>query len=346
MKLAKFAGLILAAFGTGHASAQALPDCFQSNYDADLNLFTIRNAVKDPVNQQCIVSVGPGSRLRAGRYTIHVSNGGGGGAGGTWQGEGGKGGGGGGGAGAREILTTVNLTEGAYKLTIGAAGPGGNACVLAPFYIGGSPGWPGSPSNVVRVATGDVVAGIPGAESYARPSRAQLDRLAGPRDGHGGGGPGQTSGGRGGRGDHTTGNIQLAGAGEARRASGGVLPGGQPGGVDGRWLAGAGGGPVVSGNSASLSAFADAGVDAPTARIGGTGRTSGSVEDPETAGGGGGATTLAPGGGGGGERPGIPNRPPQKGALGSGGGGGEGSKFECDPGAPGGHGFIALRPAA
>jgi hypothetical protein len=105
-----------------------------------------------------------------------------------------------------------------------------------------------------------------------------------------------------------------------------VLPGGPPGAIDEVWLAGAGSGPVISGNSAALNAFASAGLDAPTARIVRTERTSGRLDDLETAGGGGGATTLAPGG--------------------SGGGGGEGSKFECDAGAPGGHGFIALRPAA
>jgi hypothetical protein len=332
---------LFAGISTGYAaSAPALPDCLQSNYDADLKLFTIRNAVNDPVNQQCLLSVGPGSQLRAGRYTIHLSDGGGGGAGGTWQGERG-GGGGGGGAGAREIQATVTLTEGAYKLTIGAGGPGGRACVLAPFYIGGGPGWPGSPSSIVRFGNGELVAGIPGADAYRRPSRAQLDRMAGPMDGHGGSGPGQTSGGRGGREDLTTGDIQLAGAGEGRRTHAGLLPGGPPGGIEERWLAGA----TISGNSAALDAFVSARVDAPAARIG-TAVVRPGVEDLGTAGGGGGATTLARGGAGGGERPGVPNRPPQRGALGSGGGGGEGSKFECDPGAPGGHGFIALRPAA
>ena len=351
MKLAKSVLALLVACGAGHASAQALPDCFESNYDANLNLFTIRNAVRDPVNQQCAVSVGPNARLRAGRYTIHVSNGGGGGAGGTWQGEGGMGGGGGGGAGAREILTTVNLTEGVYKLTIGAGGPGGMACVLAPFYIGGGPGWPGSPSSIVRIANGELIAGIAGADAYRRPSRAQLDRMAGPVDGHGGSGPGQTSGGRGGNVDLTAGTVQLASPGEGKRTRAGVQPGGIPGGIDGRWVAGGGGGLIVNGNSAALDAFASANV-APTARtdrnpgVVEAARTSGVVQDLTTAGGGGGASSLASGGSGGGEPPGARNRGPQRGALGSGGGGGEGSKFECDPGAPGGHGFIALRPAA
>jgi hypothetical protein len=102
---------------------------------------------------------------------------------------------------------------------------------------------------------------------------------------------------------------------------------------------------VINGNSAALSAFASAGIDAPTAQIARNPVVARpGVQDLVTAGGGGGATTLASGGAGGGESPGSPNRPPQRGALGSGGGGGEGSKFECDAGAPGGHGFIALRP--
>ena len=351
--------VLLAGIGTGCATAAPisraatteLPDCFNSNYDARLDLFTILNAVQGPVNQQCLLTVGPrggaapASGLRAGSYVVHLSGGGGGGAGGTWQGERGGGGAGGGGAGAREIRTTVNLTEGVYKLTIGAGGPGGNACVLAPFYIGGGPGWPGSPSSMVRVATGELIAGMSGADAYRRPSRAQLDRMAGPMDGHGGSGPGQASGGRGGKENLATGDIQLASAGESKRTSRGELPGGPPGGIDGRWLAGGGGGPVINGNSAALSAFASAGIDAPTAQIARNPVVARpGVQDLVTAGGGGGATTLASGGAGGGESPGSPNRPPQRGALGSGGGGGEGSKFECDAGAPGGHGFIALRP--
>src|SRR6185503_12041722 len=118
------------------------------------------------------------------------------------------------------------------------------------FYIGGSPGWPGSPSSMVRIANGELVAGVFGADAYRRPSRAQVERMAGPMDGHGGSGPGQTSGGRGGRGDHTTGNIQLASAGESRLVSGGMLAGGQPGGIDGAWLAG---------GAAALSGFVSAG---------------------------------------------------------------------------------------
>ena len=173
-------------------SLAELPDCYSANYDAQFDLFTIRNAGPLPVNQQCVLSVGPAtgtsaSRLKAGLYKVHVSDGGGGGAGGTWQLGLGRssGGAGGGGAGAREVVNTINLTEGVYKLTIGGGGPGGNACVFAPFFIPGAPGWLGSPSNVVRVDTGQVIAGVIGAENYARPTRAQNEKLAGRMDGTG-----------------------------------------------------------------------------------------------------------------------------------------------------------------
>ena len=65
-----------------------------------------------------------------------------------------------------------------------------------------------------------------------------------------------------------------------------------------------------------------------------------------TGGGGGGATSMGHGGGGGGESPGRKEIAPERGSLGGGGGGGggEGSSSECDPGARGGHGYIALRP--
>ncbi len=309
MKLTRLALLLLAGIGSGCAiappasiiAAADLPNCFDSNHDAQRNLFTMRNAAQDAVNQQCALQVGPrggaASRgLAAGRYTVTIANGG---AGGTMQAPRGGGGAGGGGAGARETQTTVQLAEGVYRLTMGAGGPGGNACVFAPYHIGGGPGWLGSPSSIVRIANGAVVAGTPGADSYARPSRAQHDQSAGRMDGHGGSGPGQTSGGHGGDADSALGGAILAEAGQSRQSAGNFL----------------GQGGIPGGN-----------------------------EDRTTAGGGGGATSRADGGGGGGESPGHANRPAQRGTLGSGGGGGEGSRFECDAGARGGHGYIALRP--
>lgn len=321
MKITTLVVSVLAVIGSGCATdlsappiaMSGLPDCFASNYDAQRDLFTVKNTAQNFVNQQCVLMVGPRggvstpSRLSAGSYMVSLANGGGGGAGGTRQ-SGGRGGAGGGGAGAREAVTRVNLAEGSYRLTIGGGGPGGDACVSAPFYISGGPGWLGSPSNIVRVATGDVVAGTPGAESYARPSRAQHDRSAGLSDGHGGSGPGQTSGGHGGTSNSVTSVVVLAESGQDSRKTGAAGMGGSRAGVSG------------------------------------TGGIPGGNQDRTSAGGGGGATSRGDGGSGGGEKPGQRNHLPDRGALGSGGGGGEGSSSECDAGARGGHGFIALRP--
>lgn len=292
-------------------SISDLPNCFNANYDKAKNLFTMTNIVGNEVNQQCLLTVGPRgdvssvARVSAGDYRIYFANGGGGGAGGSLQGYIGYagypgGGGGGGGAGADERQETVSLTEGVYKLTIGAGGPGGNACQRFQGGFGGGPGWSGSPSNIVRVATGEVVIGIPGADVYARPSRARNDRMAGKMDGHGGFGPGQASGGRGAV-AATSGSAKTAAEpGASKLASGAVGVGGAPG--------------AVSANDFRSGA-----------------------------GGGGGATSAGHGGQGGGESAGQSEIPPERGLLGSGGGGGEGSISECDAGARGGHGYIALR---
>ncbi len=212
MKIATLALSLLAGIGTVAAappappvSMSALPNCFDANYDTERGLFTMKNAAGNAVNQQCLLTVWPrgdaasASRLTAGSYAVSLSNGGGGGAGGTVEAFAGGGGGGGGGAGAMETKATLDLTEGVYKLTLGAGGPGGSGCIRGPQGFDGGPGWLGSPSNIVRVATGEVVVGTPGADTYARPSRSQNERTAGKkRDGHGGSGPGQASGGQGG----------------------------------------------------------------------------------------------------------------------------------------------------
>ena len=317
MKMTKLAlSLLLVGIAAGCAGVRTatpvalsdLPNCFESNYDKERGLFTIRSEVGKSVNQQCLLTVGPrwdaapASGLRAGAYRIYLANGGGGGAGGTLQDfRRGGGGGGGGGAGSMETQASFNLTEGTYKLTIGAGGPGGTACVRGAGF-GGGPGWVGSPSNMVRVATGEVLIGAPGADSYARPTRAQLDRSAGKMDpGHGGSGAGQTTGGHG----------------------------------------------SAAATKETVRVEATAGASKPTSGRSEPGGTTGSVSIADKSsgvGGGGGATSIASGGGGGGESPGQIANPPDRGSLGSGGGGGEGSLSECDPGARGGHGYIALRP--
>ncbi len=315
MKITKLAlALLLAGVGAGCAGVRTatpvalsdLPNCFDANYDGDRGLFTIRNDAGNPVNQQCLLAVGPRGgaaspqRLTAGSYRVYVANGGGGGAGGTLQAFLGGGGGGGGGAGSMESQATVYLAEGTYKLTIGAGGPGGTACMPG-VGVGGGPGWIGSPSNMVRVATGEVLIGKPGADSYARPSRAQLEKMSGKADAHGGSGPGQTSGGKGAEAATKNHAKVAATSGEGKLTSAGSTAGGTTGTV--------------------------------------------SIADKSTGvGGGGGATSIGAGGEGGGESTGQKANPPERGSLGSGGGGGEGSMSECDPGARGGHGYVALRP--
>ncbi len=285
------------------ASVAGLPDCLASNFDAQRHLFTLREPRPGESNQKCLLHVGPRgepsspTRVTAGRFLINLSDGGDGGAGGTVQDNNGGGGGGGGGAGARELRVVVDLTEGVYLMTLGSGGPGGSACVVTPiFSFSGGPGHFGSPSNLVRLATGEVLVGTPGAERYVRPSRAQNEKRAGNQDGHGGSGPGKAGGGAGGRIDVTGFNAVVAQPGQGKAS--------QPGG--------------------------DAGLTVGDRRQVGSG-------------GGGGASTKGEGGDGGGELPRHWLQPPERGTLGSGGGGGEGTQYACGAGAPGGHGFVALR---
>ncbi|MGP1676816.1 MAG: hypothetical protein ACTS6J_06615 [Burkholderiales bacterium] len=319
MKFTTLALSVLLGMGAGCASLRPaylvstpdLPNCFDSNYDKEKDLFTIKNDAGNPVNQQCLLTVGPGgdiastSRLKPGSYTVYLSNGGGGGAGGTLQAfhGGGGGGGGGGGAGAAEIQAEVDLTEGVYLLTIGAGGLGGSVCVPV-AHLGGGPGWLGSPSNIIRIGivTDELVMGIPGAEKYVRPKRGRLEKTAGKMDAHGGSGPGQTSGGRGGSPETRYQAEAEAGSGASRLASGRSGVGGAAGGDQS------------------------------------------AVDKSASEGGGGGAARLGSGGTGSGETLGHKDTAPQRGSLGSGGGGGEGTAHQCDAGARGGHGYIALRP--
>jgi hypothetical protein len=321
MKITKLTLSLMVVIGTGcttvppapPVSTSRLPNCFDSNYDKERGLFTMKNVVGNPVNQQCLLTVqsrgavASASRLTAGRYRVYLANGGGGGGGGTSpaynRGEqrGGGGGGGGGGAGAVETQATINLTEGVYKLTLGAGGSGGTACApLAGF--GGGPGWLGSPSNMVRVSTGEVVIGTPGADSYVSPTRGQNEQMAGKMDAHGGSGPGQTSGGQGGHPASDFKPADEAEPGASKLASGRTGVGGEAG--------------------ADYSA----------------------ADKRASEGGGGGAARLGHGGEGGGESTGREDIAPEHGSLGSGGGGGKGTATECEPGARGGNGYISFRP--
>ncbi len=324
MNVTKLSVVLIALIGAGCATAPTpivvaatqLPNCFNSNFSSPEQLFTIKAASEKTVNQQCILTVVPrgantaGQQLAAGTYLVSASDGGGGGAGGTmhdnvkFPGVNHGGGGGGGGAGALEKQAKVNLTEGTYRVTIGAGGLGGSACSGAPNHFGGGPGWLGSPTNVVRIATGEVLLGAPGAESYARPTRGQNEKLAGKkRDGQGGSGPGQVPGGHG-----TTftpsGNVaHPATPGADVPAFAQVKQGGDPGNV------------------------------LPNDQKSGPGP-----------GGGGGASARSDGGDGGGDRAGHKPVKAEPGKLGSGGGGGAGDLYGCEAGSRGGHGYVSIKP--
>jgi len=319
--------LLLFACGMAPAYAADLPSCAAANYDAARDLFTLNKSntaisLDHPlksqiVNQQCLLTVLPvnsparrdaaaqagpnrAAGLPARRYVVYLSNGGDGGAGGTQR----ENGGGGGGAGAVQQRQVVALSPGVYKLTLGAGGPGGNACNGT---FGGGPGWSGSPTSIMRVSDGVTVAGAAGADVWARPTRRANDKSAGVLDGHGGtGAAGQASGG----------------------AGGSIGPGLQSGAVSGT--------TDVAGPAGPTGRIVEAG--------GQPGAGDHPVLGPNIGGGGGGGAGMENGGGGAGETDGrFLDKLAVSGGLGAGGGGGAGFLNQCSAGAPGGNGYIALR---
>ncbi len=338
------------AFGAGCSTMQTstmiasadLPNCFVGNYSEQYKLFTVVNPTTKAVNQQCLLTVLPrgsnssGQQLVAGNYLLSVSNGGGGGAGGTMQsgsklpGVDNSGGGGGGGAGAAEIKASVNLTEGTYRLTIGVGGPGGKACSGPPDYFPGGPGWGGSPTNIVRIATGEVVLGAPGAETYARQSRSQHERAAGVPDGKGGSGPGQTTGGDGATFNESGKLVHPSTDGMDKQSTSVAIATAEPGKALPKAQLGAPAAVVPNKASASVTVSGgDSGKVLPRDQLAGPG-------------GGGGASSTGVGGTGGGDLPKNVAILPTRGTLGSGGGGGAGDAYGCAAGANGGHGFVAF----
>ncbi|MDB5806236.1 MAG: hypothetical protein JWN73_3558 [Betaproteobacteria bacterium] len=309
----------MAAAGTTNPAA--LPNCASTNYDGTRNLFTVTSGMppvarstgeplttkgavleaKDmPVNQQCILHVVRGAaqpgEITAGRYTAYFSGGGDGGAGGSQR----FNGGGGGGASAVQNRMAVNLSPGDYKLTLGNGGPGGVACK---DVLGGGPGYPGSPTSLVALSNGLVIAGTPGADSWKRPSRSQLEKMVGNKDGHGGSGPGKAPGGNGGF------NTPARAFGATDGA-----PNPAP------WVAGAPGDngtgvlPVVA---SGIGAGGGGG-----AGLGNGGDGAGLNEPTPTQ---------------------TRDFLPEMGGLGAGGGGGQGRETFCTAGAAGGPGYFALR---
>lgn len=323
------AGGALSAFNAARAdevvamaSTSALPSCASANFDSTRELFTIINgaprvargtgepldakgrvmlAKEIPVNQQCVLHVTGAANPRAGEiaagtYTVYYSGGGDGGAGGSAR----SNGGGGGGASAVQERDVVRLAPGDYVLTLGMGGPGGVACKGA---LGGGPGYPGAPTNLVALSSGAVVAGDEGAARYQRPSRRELEKMLGNKDGHGGSGPGKAPGGNGGF------NTPARAFG-ATEGSPNPAP----------WVA-----SVPGDNGSGEIPRVAEGVSAGGG--GGAGLGNGGA--------GAGLNTSAP------TRP--VNYIPEMGGLGAGGGGGRGDESSCTAGAQGGPGYMAFR---
>jgi hypothetical protein len=202
MKPSTYLPSLFLAFISVSAMAQnAGPQCGTTNFDKSRKLFTIMNAGAGTVNQQCYFTVyrasdmpaparrDPRSMLVEGNYAIEMSGGGGGGGGGASMDLGG----GGGGAGAAPLHVVRYLAPGVYKMTIGTGGAGGSAnggFGADPKAVASEDG---SPSNVTRANTGELVAGTQGADTWS------VRKTARAMDGAGGTAlPGGSRGGSGG----------------------------------------------------------------------------------------------------------------------------------------------------
>jgi hypothetical protein len=311
----------------GPVTASA-PQCAVTNFDEAKNAFTVKNPVAGAVNQQCfftvmpkdqsamgsvlpVLSEYPAPRLMEGQYIVTLSGGGGGG------GAGHSGGGGGGGAGALPAQVTRYLAPGIYRMTLGTGGEGGIACQTA---ANGGSGGQGNPTSLSEAYTGNIVAGFPRAEYWA--GAPSVSPTMGARSGDAQAVSTTTPDGR---------VISSAPGGQGAAGVGGQSSGGA-------------GGLVTSANVAkgqdggTLGQVAFPG----TPGEGGNGFIASGARAP-LAGGGGGGAGYGHGGDGQSAVPG--SKQAMAGELGAGGGAGAGGTNMCGAGAPGGHGFIALRPA-
>ena len=145
---------------------------------------------------------------------------------------------------------------------------------------------------MIRVATGELIIGTAGADQYTRPTRSQNDRMASKADasnvkmggtadpGHGGAGPGQTSGGHGATADTKKVEGVAATSGESKKlASGRVESGGATG--------------TISADDKSPGVGGGGGATTIAVGGGGGGESPGQKENPPERG------TLGSGGGGG-----------------------------------------------
>jgi hypothetical protein len=300
MKSAKLTVLFMACAAAIPAVAQNAPDsrCGKTNFDRSRSMFTIVHPIPGVVNQQCFVTVVPKQSWGGGMPDLSSSE----------LVEGNyeitlSGGGGGGGAGAVPVTTVRYLQPGMYRLTIGAGGLGGTP--------NGGSGKDGAPTSLSNANTGETFAGFAGAETWngiysnaynvaAIHSVSDQYRRDASAGGYGGPAfvPGQSSGGRGGR-------VGLEPRGEDGGKLVAVAYSGEPG-RGGTDLAGHRLRHEVGGGGGGGAGFGN----------GGSGESA--VEDGKV-------KTGA-----------------KSGDAGAGGGGGAGGEGVADSGAPGGNGFIRI----
>ena len=181
MKTAKFTLMFLACAAATSALAQEnLPQCGSANFNQTQNAFTIANSPAGAVNQQCFITVvskqewtggmpnPTTSRFIEGNYEVELSGGGGGGGGATPTV------GAGDGDSAIPIKRTRYLSPGVYRMTIGAAGQGGQSCQSS---RSGARGGDGAPTSMSAANSGQTVLGFANAESWDR-NTAQSNRFA------------------------------------------------------------------------------------------------------------------------------------------------------------------------
>jgi len=290
MKTAKLTLMLLACAAAVPALAQNTTDsrCGMTNYDSSRNIFAIVNPTPGTANQQCFITVVPKQSWTGGVPNLSTSQLVEGNYEVTLSGGGGGGGGGaervgGGGGGAGAVpFTTVRYLQPGIYRLTIGSGGQGGAS-------NGRDGKDGAPTSLSNASSGETLAGFSGAESWA-------------------------------------GTYSQKYAGASR--------GGQPNGGDGGRLAG---------NSKAQ----DGGKLTAVAYSGEPGKGGNDLAEHrmrhEVAGGGGGGASLGNGGNGDSSaEDGKMKTGAKSGDAGAGGGGGAGGEGVADAGAPGGNGFIKL----
>ena len=309
MKTAKLTAMFLACAAAIPAFAQNTSDsrCGITNYDSRRNVFTIVNPSPETANQQCFITVVPKQSWPGGSPDLTSSQIIEGNYEVTLSGGGGGGGGGvegvgGGGGGAGAVPnTSVRYLQ-----------PGVYRLTMGAGGQGGAPngvnGGDGAPTSLAEAYSGQTVAGFSGAESWNGTYPHSYNVASAGR---------------------TYGQSEPQADGSGGRAVGGQSYGGRGGRV----------GIEANGQDGGrLTMVAAAGEPGK----GGT-DLAGSRLRHKVAGGGGGGAGFGNGGNGDSTvEDGKMKTGAKPGDLGAGGGGGAGGEGVADPGAPGGNGFIRL----